>query len=139
LRTSSTHLKLKVPLNVYKLGMICNKQSSLMSISSILHAFSYTSLSAVVTCRSSCMRSWWWVEVPPKTCRAVSRYNLCNIASCWIDIGIQLGAHYILHIGRITVKPCEYVRNIAATDLCCCLNNVMLCYLRRWRKVLRTV
>jgi hypothetical protein len=25
--------------------------------------------------RYSCMRSWWWVEVPPETCRAVSRYK----------------------------------------------------------------
>jgi hypothetical protein len=24
-------------------------------------------------CRYSCMRSWWWVEVPPETCRTVSR------------------------------------------------------------------
>jgi len=24
-------------------------------------------------CSYSCMRSWWWVEVPPETCRAVSR------------------------------------------------------------------
>jgi len=24
-------------------------------------------------CRYSCMRSWWWVEVPPETYRAVSR------------------------------------------------------------------
>jgi hypothetical protein len=40
-------------------------------------------------CRYSCMRSWWWVEAPPETCRAVSRYNeLCNVASCWIYIGI---------------------------------------------------
>jgi len=31
------------------------------------------------------------VEVPPKTCRAVSRYNkLCKVASCWIYIGIFL-------------------------------------------------
>jgi len=22
--------------------------------------------------RYSCLRSWWWVEVPPETCRAVS-------------------------------------------------------------------
>jgi hypothetical protein len=41
--------------------------------------------------RYSCMHSWWWVEVPPETCRAVSRYNkLCNVASCWIYIGIFL-------------------------------------------------
>jgi hypothetical protein len=26
-------------------------------------------------CRYSCMRSWWWVEVPPETCRAVFRYK----------------------------------------------------------------
>jgi len=24
-------------------------------------------------CRYSCLWSWWWVEVPPETCRAVSR------------------------------------------------------------------
>ena len=41
-------------------------------------------------CRYSCLRSWWWVEVPPKTCRAVSRYNkLCNVASCWVYFGIS--------------------------------------------------
>jgi hypothetical protein len=26
-----------------------------------------------VRVRYSCLRSWWWVMVPPKTCRAVSR------------------------------------------------------------------
>jgi hypothetical protein len=26
-------------------------------------------------CRYSCMHSWWWVEVSPETCRAVSRYK----------------------------------------------------------------
>ena len=26
-------------------------------------------------CRYSCMRSWWWVKLPPETCRAVSRYK----------------------------------------------------------------
>ena len=24
-------------------------------------------------CRYSCMRSWWWVEVPPETCSTISR------------------------------------------------------------------
>lgn len=47
LRIYRTHQKL--PLNVHKLGMICNKQSSLMSISSVSRAFSYTSPSAVLT------------------------------------------------------------------------------------------
>jgi hypothetical protein len=30
--------------------------------------------------------------------------GLCNVASCWIYIGILLGAHPILHISRIRVK-----------------------------------
>jgi hypothetical protein len=32
--------------------------------------------------------------------------KLCNVASCWIYIGILLGAHPILHISRIKVKFC---------------------------------
>ena len=41
-------------------------------------------------CRYSCMRSWWWLEVRPETCRTVSRYNKrCNVASCWTYIGIS--------------------------------------------------
>jgi hypothetical protein len=24
-------------------------------------------------CRYSCLRFWWWAEVPPETCTAVSR------------------------------------------------------------------
>jgi hypothetical protein len=30
--------------------------------------------------------------------------KLCNVVSCWIYIGIQLGAHSFLHISRIKVK-----------------------------------
>ena len=30
--------------------------------------------------------------------------KLCNVASCWIYIGILLGAHCFLHISRIRVK-----------------------------------
>jgi hypothetical protein len=30
--------------------------------------------------------------------------KLRNVASCWIYIGLLLGAHPILHIGRIKVK-----------------------------------
>ena len=42
-------------------------------------------------CRYSCLHSWWWVAVPPETCRAVSRRNkLCNVASCWLYIWIFL-------------------------------------------------
>jgi hypothetical protein len=31
--------------------------------------------------------------------------ELCNVASCWIYIGILLAAHPILHISRISVNP----------------------------------
>jgi hypothetical protein len=56
-------------------------------------------------CRYSCMRSWWWVEVPPKHVEQFQDINkLCNVASCWIYIGILLGAHYILRISRIRVN-----------------------------------
>jgi hypothetical protein len=30
--------------------------------------------------------------------------KMCNVASCWIYIGIILGAHCILHISRIRVN-----------------------------------
>jgi hypothetical protein len=30
--------------------------------------------------------------------------KLCNVASCWIYVGIILKAHYILHINRIRVN-----------------------------------
>ena len=33
--------------------------------------------------------------------------KLCNVASCWIYIGILLGAQYILHIRRIRVKDSD--------------------------------
>jgi len=45
--------------------------------------------------RYSCLRSWWLVMVPPKTCRAVSRQNkLRNVAYCWIYVRIV--GQYIL-------------------------------------------
>jgi hypothetical protein len=30
--------------------------------------------------------------------------KMCNVAACWIYIGILLGAHHILHISRIRVN-----------------------------------
>ena len=38
-------------------------------------ASSSNSVTNTRCCKYSCMSSWWWVEVPPKTCRAVSRYS----------------------------------------------------------------
>jgi hypothetical protein len=59
-------------------------------LSAAIAADSSNGLTNTRFCRYSCMRSWWWVEVPPEICRAVSRYNkLCNVASSWIYIGIH--------------------------------------------------
>jgi hypothetical protein len=45
------------------------------SNSSTTAADSNKSVTSTRCCRYSSMRSWWWVEVPPETCRAVSRYK----------------------------------------------------------------
>jgi hypothetical protein len=45
------------------------------SISSTIAADSSNGVTNIRCCRYRCMRSWWWVEVPPETCRAVSRYK----------------------------------------------------------------
>jgi hypothetical protein len=61
-------------------------------------ADSSNSMTNTRCCRYSCLRSWWWVMVPPETCRAVSRQNeLCNVASCWIYI---LEYDNVLFIGQ---------------------------------------
>jgi hypothetical protein len=45
------------------------------SNSSTIAAGSSNGVTNTRCCRYSCMRSWWWVEVPPGTCRAVSIYK----------------------------------------------------------------
>jgi len=63
----------------------------LLPNSSTVAADSSNGVTKTRCCRYNCMRSWWWVEVPPETRRTVSRYNkLCNVASCWIYIGMQM-------------------------------------------------
>jgi hypothetical protein len=46
------------------------------SNSSTIAADSSNGVTNTRRCRYRSMRSWWWVEVPPEICRAVSRYNL---------------------------------------------------------------
>ena len=68
------------------------------SISSTIVTVSSNGLASTRCCRYSCVCSWWWVEIPPETRRAVSRYNkLCNLASCWIY--------------RVTQKKRELLKN----------------------------
>jgi hypothetical protein len=45
------------------------------SNSSTITADSSNGVTNTRCCRYRCMRSWWWVQVPPETCRAVSRYK----------------------------------------------------------------
>ena len=51
------------------------QQTQTSSNSSTIAADSSNGVINTRCCRYSCMRSWWWVEVPPETCRAVSRYK----------------------------------------------------------------
>jgi hypothetical protein len=45
-----------------------------------------------------------WKYNPKYVEQFPDKYKLCNVASCWIYIGILLGAHSILHISRIRVN-----------------------------------
>jgi hypothetical protein len=48
---------------------ICHPQHS----QTMIAAGSSNGVTNTRCCRYSWLRSWWWVEVPPETCRAVSR------------------------------------------------------------------
>jgi hypothetical protein len=91
-------IRLKLPLLLTK--HFCGKCS--MFYTTCMYTIQFSSNSSTIAagssydvtntrcCRWSCMRTWWRVEVPPETCRAVSRYNkLCDVATCWINIGIN--------------------------------------------------
>jgi len=41
--------------------------------SSTIAAGSSNGVTNTRCCRYSCLRSWWWVVVPPETCRPVCR------------------------------------------------------------------
>ena len=58
---------------IYSVWYLSHRYCS--SSSSTIAAGSSNGVSNTRRCRYSCMRSWWWVEVPPETCRAVSRYK----------------------------------------------------------------
>ena len=51
----------------------------------LLVIYSYAlQLTSTRYCKYSYICSWWWVEIPPETCRAVSEINkLCKDASRW--------------------------------------------------------
>jgi hypothetical protein len=51
-----------------------------------------------------CAPDDWWKYHPKHVEQFPDINKLCNVASCWIYIGILLGAHPIFHISRIRVK-----------------------------------
>jgi hypothetical protein len=57
---------------VEELELLCSAVPT-TSISSTIVAGSSNGVTNTRFCIYSYMRSWWWVEVPPETCRAVSR------------------------------------------------------------------
>jgi hypothetical protein len=82
-----------VPPPIIRSAYNCNKSICYLSSHSCyqLLSWKFSTIAANssndvtnTTChRYSCMPSCWWVGVPPKTCRAVSRYNiLFNVVSC---------------------------------------------------------
>jgi hypothetical protein len=73
---------------------------TLLLLPAAIVAGSSNSVTNTRCCRYGCLCSWRWVEVPPKTCRAVCRWNkLCNVASCWIYITVG-------HLEHLSVKLC---------------------------------
>jgi hypothetical protein len=70
------HLVFVMPLLLYAVGGVRHPQhTQTCSNSSTIAADSSKVLTNTRCCRYSCMRSWWWVMLPPGTCRAVSRKN----------------------------------------------------------------
>jgi len=96
-------------------------------------------------------KSWNWFECTvvctpdvgwkyhPKHVEQFPDINkLCDVASCWIYIGILLGAHYIPHISRIRVnmdarlvKHCCCGRPISITYSSCVFVAVVIHYAKR--------
>jgi hypothetical protein len=64
------HLVFVTPLLLY---VRHPQHTQTSSSSSMIAADSSNGVTNTRCCRYSRMRSWWWVEVPPETCGAVSR------------------------------------------------------------------
>ena len=55
-------------------------------------------------CRYSCLRSWWWVRVPPETCRTFSRKINCatlHLVGCILQYRIVFGKFSYLNLGHV--------------------------------------
>jgi len=69
-------------------------------------------LPLIIRSAYNCIYSIWYLShrycYLPLSWKHVEQFpdinKLCNVASCWIYIGILLGAHYIFHISRMRVN-----------------------------------
>jgi hypothetical protein len=75
--TSGAHTTISTTSGIcHTVTAICSYRGGVGTCnSSTIAADSNDGVTNTRCCRYSCMRSWWWVEVPPATCRAVFRYK----------------------------------------------------------------
>jgi hypothetical protein len=66
------HLVFVTPL-LLPAAIVEESELQTSSISSTIVADSSNGVTNTGCCRYSCFRSWWWVMIPPETCRAVYR------------------------------------------------------------------
>jgi hypothetical protein len=67
------HIWLPVQHEYYTFGVRHPQHTQTCSNSSTIAADSSNGVTNTRCWRYNCMRSWWCVEIPPETCRAVSR------------------------------------------------------------------
>jgi hypothetical protein len=91
------HLVFVTPLLLSAVSGVRNPQNTQTSSnSSTIATDSSNGVTNTRCCRYSCMHSWWWMEVPPETRRAVSRYKK-NVQS-----------YILLYIYRNTIRSSHY-------------------------------
>jgi len=70
------HILLHFSLRLLRLHGVRHPQHTQTSSNSFtIAADSRNGVTNTRCCRYGSMRSWWYMEVPPETCRAVSRYK----------------------------------------------------------------
>jgi hypothetical protein len=67
----STHHQEHTQLYLQHLALV----KPLLLPAAIVEELERSSNSSTIAVRYSCVCSWWWVEIPPETCRAASRYK----------------------------------------------------------------
>ena len=85
-------------------------------------------LTSTRRCTYSCVCSWWWVEIPPETCRAVfpEVNKVCYVASCWKYIW-TLWIKHIINIEENLLDIC-----ILRIWLMNCRRDILKGYSRFW-------